>query len=143
MFSLFVEYFWVRKFLFLFEGAIIIRRWGSCDDDASGVWDIPKFGNIPLGFAKVPSSGLLGLVASGFLNLQRGISFVFRGFHPIYCLMSLKLIPFFCLFSCRMARGLEETSTSHTGRKRGTLWETPIVSSLIATMSVEELRSFS
>ena len=41
-----------------------------------------------------------------------------------------------------MARGHKEASTSQAGRKRGTPWETPIVSSLVAAMSVEELRSF-
>ena len=35
--ALFVEYSWVIKFLFIYEGAIIIRQWGSGDDDASGV----------------------------------------------------------------------------------------------------------
>ena len=35
--ALFVEYFWVREFLFLFEGAIINRRWGSSDDVVGGV----------------------------------------------------------------------------------------------------------
>ena len=57
--------------------------------------------------------------------------------------MGLKLILFFCLFSCRMARDHEETSTSQAKRKRGTSWETPIVNSLVAAMSVEKLRSFS
>ena len=80
-------------------GAIIMRWWGSSDDAASSVWDIPRFGNIPLGFVKVPSSGLLGLVTSGLLNLQRKISFVFRGFCRLFCLMGRKLIPFF-LFVC-------------------------------------------
>ena len=42
-----------------------------------------------------------------------------------------------------MARGHEETSTSHAGCKRGTPRETPIVSSIVVAMSVEELRSFS
>ena len=93
--ALFVEYFWVKKFLFLFEGAIIVRRRGSSDDAAGGVWDIPRFGEIPLGSAKVPSSGFLGHVTSGLLNLQRGISFVFRGFCRLCCLMGLKLIPIF------------------------------------------------
>ena len=41
-----------------------------------------------------------------------------------------------------MVRGHEETSTSQTGRKRGTSRETPTVSSLVAAMSIEELRSF-
>ena len=52
------------------------------------------------------------------------------------------LIPFFLFFARRMKRGHEETSTSQAGRKRGTLWETPIIRSLVATMSIEELRSF-
>ena len=50
---------------------------------------------------------------------------------------------FIFLFSCRMARGHEETSNNKVGRKRGTPWETPIVSSLVTAMSVEELRSSS
>ena len=41
-----------------------------------------------------------------------------------------------------MARGHEEASTSQVGDKRGTPWETPMVSSLVAAMSVEDLRSF-
>ena len=78
--ALFVEYFWVRGFLFLSEGVIINRRWGFGDDAAGGVWDIPRFGDIPLGYVKVPSSGFLDLVTSGLLNLQKGTTFVFRGF---------------------------------------------------------------
>ena len=57
--------------------------------------------------------------------------------------MGLKLIPFFYLFACRMARGHEETSTSQAGRRRGTPLEMPTVSSLFAAMSVGEFRSFS
>ena len=41
-----------------------------------------------------------------------------------------------------MARGQEETSTSQVGHKRGTPQESPTASSLVATMSIEELRSF-
>ena len=41
-----------------------------------------------------------------------------------------------------MARGQEETYTNQTGRKRGTPWESPTASSLVATMFVEELISF-
>ena len=91
---------------------IIIRRWGSSDDAANGVWDISRFGDIPLCYAKVPSSRLLGLVTNGLLNFQRGISFVFRGFYRLCYLKGLKLIPFFCLFACRMTRGHKETSTN-------------------------------
>ena len=38
------------------------------------------------------------------------------------------------LFSCSMARGQEETSTSHTGRKRGPDQDTPSVSSIISSV---------
>ena len=55
--ALFIKYFWVRKFLFLSKGAIIICRWGSGDDTACGFWDILRFGGIPLGYVMVPSSG--------------------------------------------------------------------------------------
>ena len=75
--ALFVEYFLVRKFLFLSKGAIIIRWWGSGDDVVGGFWVIPRFGGIPLCSAKVPSLGFLGFVTSGLSNLQRGISFLF------------------------------------------------------------------
>ena len=40
-----------------------------------------------------------------------------------------------------MARGQEETSTSQAGRKRETPWESLAASSLVAAMSIEELRS--
>ena len=42
-----------------------------------------------------------------------------------------------------MAGGQEETSTSHVGRKRGTPQEMLTTSSLVAAMSIEDLRSFS
>ena len=41
-----------------------------------------------------------------------------------------------------MTRGQEETSTSQVGRKRGSSRESPTASSLVASMSMEELRSF-
>ena len=41
-----------------------------------------------------------------------------------------------------MMRGQEETSTSQVGRKKGSNWELPIASSLVSSMSMEELRSF-
>ena len=138
--SSFFFFFFVRKFLFLSEGAIIIRRWGPGDDAVGGFWEIPRFRILPLGYVKVPSSGFIGLVTSGLSNLQRGISFLFQGYCRLYCLMGLKLIPFFCLFACRIKKGQEETSTSQAKRKRGTPREKPTVSS---AMFVEELRSFS
>ena len=39
-----------------------------------------------------------------------------------------------------MARGEEETSTSHAKRRRLAPRESPTASSLVATMSMEELR---
>ena len=41
-----------------------------------------------------------------------------------------------------MARGHEEAFISQVRRKRGIPRETPTISSLVAAMSVEELRSF-
>ena len=106
------------------------------------MWDIPKFGDIPLDFGKVPSSRLLGLVISGLLNLQKGVSLICLRFCRLCCLMGLKLIPFFFFSSCRMARGHEEPSTSQVGLKRGISREMSTVSSLVVAMSIEELRSF-
>ena len=45
--ALFVEYFWVREFLFLFGGVVINRRRGSGDDATSGVWEPPR---CPIGY---------------------------------------------------------------------------------------------
>ena len=42
-----------------------------------------------------------------------------------------------------MARGHEEALTNQAGRRRGTLREMPTASSLVAAMSVEELRLYS
>ena len=42
-----------------------------------------------------------------------------------------------------MTRGQEKTSTSQVGHKRGSSRESPYESSLVASMSVEEFRSFS
>ena len=41
-----------------------------------------------------------------------------------------------------MTRGQEETSTSQVGRRKGSSQESPTMSSLVASMSMEELRSF-
>ena len=50
----------------------------------------------------------------------------------------------FCFFlsSCRMARGQEETSTSHPGCKRGPTRGMPFTSSIISSLSMEELRAY-
>ena len=75
--ALFAGFSWVRKFLFLSKVANIVRRWGFDDDVAGWVWGVPRFRDIILGPAKVPGSGFLGSVASGLLNLQMEVSFVF------------------------------------------------------------------
>ena len=100
------------------------------------------FGVIPLGPAKPPSLGFLGFVTSGLSNIEMGISFFFQGSYCLHRLKILKLITFCYLFACRMAGGQEETSTSQVGRKRGTPRDTPTTSSLVAAMSIEELKSF-
>ena len=46
------------------------------------------------------------------------------------------------LFACRMMIGQEETSTSQVGHRKGSSRELPTASSLVASMSMEELRSF-
>ena len=83
-------------------GAFIVRRWGSDDEVVGSFWDTPRFWDIPLGPAKLPSPGFLSFVTSGLSNLQEGISFVFQGSCHLHCLKILKLIPFFCLFACRI-----------------------------------------
>ena len=50
--------------------------------------------------------------------------------------------PLFCLSSYRMARGQEETSTSRAGRKRGPTRGMPSTSSIISSLSMEELRAY-
>ena len=46
------------------------------------------------------------------------------------------------LFACRVMRDQKETSTSQVVRRKGSSRESPIVSSLVSSMSMEELRSF-
>ena len=67
--TLFTGYSRVRKFLLLSKVAKIVHWWGSDDDAVGWVWGVPKFRDIPLGPTKVPSSGFLGFVTSGLLNL--------------------------------------------------------------------------
>ena len=58
----------------------------------------------------------------------------------------MELIPLFSvlllLSACSIARGQEETSTSQAGRKRGSDRDTPSASSIISSLSMEELRSY-
>ena len=46
------------------------------------------------------------------------------------------------LFACRMARGQEETSTSQARRRKGPSRGAPSVSSIISSLSMEELSSY-
>ena len=50
--------------------------------------------------------------------------------------------PFFFLSSYSMARGQEKTSTSQAWRRRGPTRDTPSASSLVSSLSMEELRSY-
>ena len=49
---------------------------------------------------------------------------------------------FFSLSACRMVRDQKETSTSQAGRKRGPTRGTPSISSIISSLSMEELRIY-
>ena len=46
------------------------------------------------------------------------------------------------LSACSMARGQEETSTSQAGRRRGPSRELPSTSSIISSLSMDEVRSY-
>ena len=46
------------------------------------------------------------------------------------------------LSDCSMARGQDETSTSQAGRRRGPGRDKPSASSIISSLSMEELRSY-
>ena len=46
------------------------------------------------------------------------------------------------LSACSMARSQEETSTGQAGRRSGPCRDTPLVSSIISSLSMEELRSY-
>ena len=49
-----------------FEGVFIIHRQTSDNEAVGSHWGIPKSGDTPLGFAKLPSLGTLGFVINGF-----------------------------------------------------------------------------
>ena len=59
---------------------------------------------------------------------------------------SMELTPFssvlLLLSACSMERGQEETYTSQVGRRRGPSRDTPSTSSIISSLSMEELRSY-
>ena len=58
----------------------------------------------------------------------------------------MELIPLSLLFlllsACCMARGQEEISTSHAERRRAPGRDTPSASSIISSLSMEELKIF-
>ena len=49
---------------------------------------------------------------------------------------------FLLLFACSMERGQEETSTNQVGCMRGAGRDSPSTSSIISSLSMEELRSY-
>ena len=51
-------------------------------------------------------------------------------------------LPPMLLSACNMARGQEETTTSQAGRKRGPSRESPSTSSIISSLSMDEVRSY-
>ena len=67
-----------------------------------------------------------------------------RPFTSLYYDMELTPISsvLLLLSTCSMKRGQEETSTSHVGRMRGPGRDTPYASSIISSLSMEELRSY-
>ena len=58
--------------------------------------------------------------------------------------MGLTLISFVLLLfsACSMARGQEETSIRQAGRRRGPSRDTPSLSNIISSLSIDELRSY-
>ena len=75
--------------------------------------------------------------SSGFMCLLAFLPFWYYGME----LTSLSFIPLL-LSACSMARGQEETSTSQVRRRRGPGQDTPSISSIISSLSMEELRSY-
>ena len=61
-----------------------------------------------------------------------------------YCDLGLIFIflPPLLLSACSMARGQEETSTSQAGLRRGPNRESPSASSIISSLSMDEVRSY-
>ena len=75
----------------------------------------------------------------GCQTSKGGFLLSLQGFNAFTALRSSS---WFFFFAYSMARGQEETFASQDRRKRRTPLESPTVSSLVAAMSVEELRSF-
>ena len=79
---------------------------------------------------------------------------VFPDFGGFMCVLSLLLVWYYgmeliplsllllLLSACSMAKGQEKTSTSQAGRRRGPSRDTPSASSIISSLSMEELRSY-
>ena len=75
----------------------------------------------------------------GIADLQAGLPFIsVVGRGRADC----SFLFFFFLSACRMARGEKETSTSQAGGKRGSTWGTPSTSSIISSLSMDELRAY-
>ena len=76
-----------------------------------------------------------------FWYLDSGLIFIFfSSFFSLFFLFPTPSPPFSP--ACRMARSQEETSTSQPGRKRGPTRGMPSKSSLISSLSMDELRAY-
>ena len=87
----------------------------------------------------------LGHARTGGVFLESGRFMCVLALLPVWY-YGMELIPLssalLLLSACGMARGQEETSTSQAGCTRGTSWDMPSASSLISSLSMEELRSY-
>ena len=90
---------------------------------------------------------MLGLRGGGGGGSFSGLvcSCAFSLFHQFWY-YGMELIPFssalLLLSACSMARGQKDTSTSQAGCRRGPSRDTPSASSIISSLSMEELRSY-
>ena len=90
------------------------------------------------GHARTGGGGGGGFPWSGrFMFVLTLLPVLYYSMEPIH-LSSVLLL----LFACNMERGQEETSTSQAGRRRGHGWDTPSTSSIVYSLSMEELRSY-
>ena len=60
----------------------------------------------------------------------------------VYGLGLIFVLSPFCWSACRMTRGQEANSTSQEGRKQGPIQGTPSISSIISSLTIEELRAY-
>ena len=96
-----------------------------------------------LGHARIVGGGGGGGGGGGFLGSGRFMCVL--ALLPVWY-YDMELIPLsfllLLLSACSMAGGQEETSTSQARHRRGPNWDTTSASSLISSLSMEELRSY-